>query len=474
MVDVEATVGEDARVPQTRPLAAGRLTWWLSIAVGTLFLAATAPEARAAISEFPLGTSSSTPTGIVATPDGNLWVAQTSASRIARVTPAGVTTEFTLAAGREPFGLTVAGGLLYFTERGGDRIGRINPFAGSDAAIQATITEFTVLAGGAPTGIVAGSDGALWFTESGTDRIGRLTTAGVLTNEYAVPGAGNVPTGIAAGADGALWFTERGSSQIGRITTAGAITEFAVPGLTTQPNALEAITAGPDGALWFAAPGVDQIGRITTTGAQTRFLAADGAGIEDLVTGSDGALWFTEGRAAKIGRMTTAGAVSEFTLADRTAGPSGIAAGTDGALWFTERIANKVGSITTDTTPDAPAVGPPGPPGEPGPPGADAGLGLVAFEVTPRRPHVGRRVRVKFAITAGADVSLAVARLKGSSPAAQTVTTAAVDAAGIGKLAWDGMLRGKSAKPGRYELTVTASGTGASVTSSIRTRLRPK
>jgi virginiamycin B lyase len=465
-------------VPHTALLPTRR-TWWLSVTVVGVLLAVAASDARGAISEFPLNSPSSEPTGIVATADGNLWLAETSVARIVRVTPTGAVTEFTLPAGREPLDLAIAGGLVYFTERAGDRVGRINPTAGSDAGIQASIAEFAVPgAGSAPTGIALGSDGALWFTESGSAEIGRLTTAGVITNEYPVPGTGSGPSGIAAGVDGALWFTEQGSGEIGRVTTAGAVSEFIVPGLSTQPNSLGAITAGPDGALWFAASGVDQIGRITTAGAQSRFVVADGAGIEDLVTGSDGALWFTEGRAGKIGRITTAGTVSEFTLADRIAGPSGITAGTDGALWFTERIATRVGAITTDTAPDAPAVappGPPGPPGEPGPPGADAGLNLVAFQVTPRRPRVGRPVRVKFVVTGAADVSLAVARLKGSSSrTGQTVTTTAVDAAGIGKLAWNGMVRGKPAKPGRYQLTVTASSAGDSVTSSIGTRLRPK
>ena len=254
----------------------------LSFAAAAALLATTAPSAMGAISEFPVGTQDSQPSAIVVGPDGNLWVALTTASRIARVSPAGAVTEFTLPAGRGPTDLAVAGdGVLYFTEQTGDRIGRLNPTAGSDGAIQASIAEFAVPgAGSAPTGIALGSDGALWFTEQGSDQIGRLTTAGVITNEYAVPGLSNALTGIVAGPDGALWFTQRDASQIGRIDTAGNIIETNVAGVLSTPNALGDITVGPDGALWFTIPGVDQIGRIATSGALTRFATSPGAGAE--------------------------------------------------------------------------------------------------------------------------------------------------------------------------------------------------
>src|SRR4051812_42437035 len=47
------------------------------------------------------------PAGIVAAPDGNHWFTEFSASRIARVTPTGTITEFTLTAGSGPLNITV-------------------------------------------------------------------------------------------------------------------------------------------------------------------------------------------------------------------------------------------------------------------------------------------------------------------------------------------------------------------------------
>ena len=123
------------------------------------------------ITEFPTPTASSSPRGIAAGPDGNLWFTETTATsnQIGRITTAGVVTEFSIP------------------------------------------TAFSY-----PVGITAGPDGNLWFTEQYANQIGRITTAGVVT-EFPIPTAGSYPAGIAAGPDGNLWFTEGVANQIGRI-----------------------------------------------------------------------------------------------------------------------------------------------------------------------------------------------------------------------------------------------------------------
>ncbi len=167
----------------------------------------------------------------------------------------------------------------------------------------ATITEFAITASSAATGITAGPDGALWFTEVGGNKIGRITTAGSVT-EFAVPTAFSGPVDITAGPDGALWFTEFTAEKIGRITTLGAITEFPLhPTAASSPNG---IAAGPDGALWFTEFNGNRIGRITTGGSVTEFpLPAQSCCTVGITAGPDGALWFTL-LGGGIGRITTA------------------------------------------------------------------------------------------------------------------------------------------------------------------------
>src|SRR5215207_8269279 len=211
----------------------------LAIGLALLFILAAAHPALGAVSEFALPTGSSEPAGIAPGPDGNLWAVERAASRVVRVTPTGAATEFALPAGREPLDIIAAGGFIWFTERTGDRIGRLDPGAGSDAAVQASVVEFVVPgAGSRPTSIASGAE-AVWFTEAGSDEIGRLTFAGTMT-EFAVPGAGSAPSGIVSGPDGAFWFTETGSGEVGRITTGGVVTnEFRVPTLEAPAARLD-------------------------------------------------------------------------------------------------------------------------------------------------------------------------------------------------------------------------------------------
>lgn len=114
--------------------------------------------------------------GIVAGPDGNLWVTQSGATNaIGRLTTAGALTEYALP--------TAAAGAMYIT---------------------------------------LGNDGNLWFTEHDASKIGRVTTAGSIT-EYATPTPHSAPFDIASlpgecgPGHGDIWFTESTANKIGRM-----------------------------------------------------------------------------------------------------------------------------------------------------------------------------------------------------------------------------------------------------------------
>jgi streptogramin lyase len=316
------------------------------------------------ITEFGTGiTPASTPTGITRGADGNLWFTEFDNNAVARITPSGTVTEFSLAglqAGSSPQNITGGpNGLLFFTERGVGRIGSIDPLAGSDAAILASLKQSAVVPSGAGAGvdgITAGPDGNLWFTEAGVDRVGNVNTTLATINEFSTGiTAGAAPAGIAAGPDGALWFTESGLNQIGRITTAGTVTnEFALTG--TDP---EGITAGPFGTLWFAENGSDQFGRITTAGMVTESgPQAVGSGPQGITLGPDGNIWLTETAGGRIARITPAGVITEFSTGlTANSSPLGITAGPDGNLWFAESDGNQIGRLV----PDAPLAAGGGP-----------------------------------------------------------------------------------------------------------------
>jgi virginiamycin B lyase len=290
------------------------------------------------ITEFPLSTG---PRGIVTGPDGVLWFTEPGANKIGRITTSGVITEFPVGSIGLYYGWITAGpdGALWFTESAANKIGRITT-AG-------VLSEFPVpTANSAPTGIALGPDGNLWFSEVSANNIGRVTTAGVFA-EFPIPTGGSGAWWITPGPDGALWFDEFYTNKIGRITTAGVITEFPVPTSNSGPSG---ITTGPDGALWFCEQYGDKIGRITTGGVFSEFpIPTAGSNSQGIAVGPDGALWFAENvSSGKVGRITTAGMVTEFGLPAAGANPFGVTSGPDGALWFTD-YANNIGRVVPTT-----------------------------------------------------------------------------------------------------------------------------
>src|SRR5258708_39777491 len=96
-----------------------------------------------------------------------------------------------------------------------------------------SVTEFSIpTANSTPFSITAGADGNIWFTETGGNKIGRISLAGAIT-EFSAPGA---PGGITAGPDGALWFTAVGGHKSGRMPAAGVSTHRVAPP-TAAPDA---------------------------------------------------------------------------------------------------------------------------------------------------------------------------------------------------------------------------------------------
>src|SRR4051794_9579829 len=127
----------------------------ISLVLLGVLLAATVPGVALAaptISEYSAGNG---PLDAATGPDGNVWFAEYSANRIARVSPSGTIVEF-------------SAGLA------------------SNAGV---------------SGITAGPDGNVWFTETLANKIGRITPAGAITQFSAGISAGSAPRGITTGAD---------------------------------------------------------------------------------------------------------------------------------------------------------------------------------------------------------------------------------------------------------------------------------
>jgi streptogramin lyase len=307
-----------------------------------------ATGAALSVTEFAVTTPNSEPVGITSGPDGNLWFAEQTGNNIGRMTTAGVLTEFPVPTLNSAPVAVVTGsdGNLWFTEEQSSlssKVGRITPL-GVVTEFSAGISPFSL-----PYQIAAGSDGNLYFTEFSGNKIARITTTGVVT-EFPIPTLNTQPSYIVSGPDGALWFTQPGTNQIGRMTTAGVFSETTIP---TGASAPSGIAVGPDGALWFLeeAPSANKVGRITTAGVVTNEFTIPSANSAPMtiVTGADGNLWFTENANAanKITRMTTAGVFTEFAVPTPNSGPCSTTLGPDNHIWFAENnpAGNKIARI---------------------------------------------------------------------------------------------------------------------------------
>src|SRR5215211_615951 len=211
-----------------------------------LALSGTASAAPVVNGEFPV---SETPKYLTRGPDGNIWV--TLETKIARVTPSGVVTEFDPTDVGNPVGITAGpDGNLWVTQA--NEVAKVPP-ANPNAAVKfpvATITD--------PRAITTGPDGNLW-TGSGANLIKIPPAAPATATPFPVlTGA----RGIARGGDGRLWVADFGGNRIARVTTVGAATYFNV-GLNPQE-----VAAGPSTQMGYTDPGSvpQHVGRIVPGG----------------------------------------------------------------------------------------------------------------------------------------------------------------------------------------------------------------
>ena len=277
---------------------------------------------------FPLANPDSGLSGITTGPDGNLWFTERWTSKIGRITPAGVITEFAVPAQPNPYyTATSSGGTPTGTKSGS---GTGSGTGSTPSTIPAT-----------PWGIVAGPGGALWFSDPGTDRIGVATVLGVATEPYLAPTApsGSGPIGLTVGGDGNVWFTDYSASRIGVVNvTTNTVSDYATPDAGANPYG---ITTAPDGSLWVAEYNAKRLVHLATATPTTALadLATAGEPTE-VVVSPDANLWYSD--YTGMHRMTPAGSELDFPSPGTAAAGLGITIGADHRVWMAEYDANSL------------------------------------------------------------------------------------------------------------------------------------
>lgn len=308
-----------------------------ALLAGMLLLAVPAPALAAPALDGTFGVSDK-PGKLAVGADGNAWVVV--ADKLARITPAGVVTEFNPANMGNPVGITAGpDGNLWLTEAGG--VVKADP-ANPDGATKTAIVDIVD-----PRGITAGPDGNLW-TGSG-DKLIRIPPAApnTATSFPVLTGARGITS-----SGGLLWVADFGGQRIVSATTAGAATPYATGGGPQE------VGAGPNGQIAYANPGAipHEIGTLSAGGTPTKIERplADPFGI---AFGADGAYWIAEFAAHRLARLTPEGAVTTFDGLPANSGPREIVAGPSNTLWVSLENVNKVARIS--------GVEPPAPPSTP-------------------------------------------------------------------------------------------------------------
>jgi len=298
------------------------------------------------IYQFSIPTAANKPRYIAAGSDGNMWFTEQPGNAVARITPAGVVTEFPVPTpnafdtqGQGPHIIGASDGNLWFTESGAtaNKIAKITTTG--------TITEFSTLFAPPPAdqpfGLVDRGDGNIWYVAHGSSRVGFVSYNGSQAGETSVPTASAGPFGIATAPDGNLYYTEQNVDKIGRVHD--LFTSQSEISLTATSAPFD-IVRGPDGNLWFTENGRGNIGRLSPNSFSVtgEFQVPTQQGAPWSITvGQDGALWFTEqgqplSIVDKIGRITTTGTVIDFPSPVSGLALQGIATAPDGSIWFCE------------------------------------------------------------------------------------------------------------------------------------------
>jgi tripartite motif-containing protein 71 len=193
---------------------------------------------RAFFRMFRLDTS---PSGVAFDDQGNVYVADTLGDQIERFSPGGrvlgpIGRPGFLRAGQihHPAGLAVAGGRVYVSDNGNDRVDVLTTSGHSVGMFYArTARRAGTTRGGGPGqlsnpfGIALGADGLFYVADLDNSRVNRYDAAGTPRGSLGTfgraPGRFLGPFGVAADPSGAVWVSDREANRLQKLSPSGAV-----------------------------------------------------------------------------------------------------------------------------------------------------------------------------------------------------------------------------------------------------------
>lgn len=283
------------------------------------------------------------PLHIVAAAPGHVWFTLPERNAIGSlaVETTATYTEYPLPTpGSQPYALTYADGVVWFSERAGNRIGRLDIVTGE-------IVEFTIpTPDSEPTGVGLAPDGRVWFVGRSGNQIGRLTPATGVFEEYLYETPGAQFEGIAVASNEVVWATAPNLNQVVHLDLSKGTPRFRYVFSNPHPRPM-GIVLDPGGNPWVAPAGSDYIIRYApgTLSLWRPYPLAgpnsEPVGITFYENGSIWELWFTERTAARAGQLRVRPSAAQVSLGEAAlpapdARPAGIAVAADGQVWIAD------------------------------------------------------------------------------------------------------------------------------------------
>ena len=338
------------------------LLWMAVVLVATMvMLSAVRPGAAESaaspyVTSYTVPYANSEPTHIISLGADEVWFTLQNDSAIGRLVVAGngqpTFTRFpTPTANSAPYDLASSGQYIWFTERQGNRIGRLTPGTG---AISETVIP---TADSQPTGITVTPDGNVWFVQRAANKIARYNPGGGTFDEFTYPTAGAQFEDVAAGRNDSIWATAPGLNQVIQLFPDNAPSQQfeIVPvldfGLQPWPPAQIAVD---DEKPWITAPSKDLVGRYAPgTLSYWRWyeLFHEGTGARGLFLQRMGEYyytWFTEPDGGRAGLLITHRSratiltLFEQPLPGSSPRPMSITADPNGTAWITAPGVNAI------------------------------------------------------------------------------------------------------------------------------------
>ncbi len=274
-------------------------------------------------------------------PDGNMWVTlDGGTTEVARITSAGVVTEFDLPGAANAVGITSAADRLWVTYPGG-----VANFSTTDPSGTVTTTPIAAIAD--PRIMTVGPDGNVWTASN--DKVVRIppSNPGTATT---FPGTGVTGARAIASGSGALWVADFGGAQVVRVGTDGVGTSFPTGG------GPQGVAATPAGVVAVANPGTNP--QTVATLPPLAGVAVPNTDPFGATYAADGAFWIAQFLTDGLARLTAAGAVTTPVTFPAGSGPRQVSAGPGNTVWATLDTSNRVAQISGVAPPPAPTPSP--------------------------------------------------------------------------------------------------------------------